>query len=476
MDLFEQRTLAEGLRAIEGESPNLSISSSYTEQDTFESRLLQRVALLDSKLKLSSVLVRFKAVSRNLFILLSFIFAIIGASTVAKLFFTEQGTQINFFWAFALFFIPNLFTLLLWLFFFSRATLLTNGWLAHFIQFLLLQFEKRFNSQGYEETSRLSLLKCYLTHFFSGELGRYQLSTLTHLLWFSYFSGATLMLVLMLATHQVDFIWQTSLLSQQSFQWLTEFLAFLPQLLGISVPDALQIAQSNLAHFDSIIDPEQSRFAWSSLLISSLLLYGVIPRLLLCLLMQFLLKGKKRYFSLDFSLPYYVQLRQQLKPNVTSLGIVDADNKTQAEEVPQYKAKSGYALPNQFYPIAIELSDKQFEICQKHVGSKYTEVLRNICDFDGQLAIEKKLPDIEIADIILYIAINRVADRGLLNFIHSLIHLSGKSFYLLLVDDGVGDKVLVKNRFNDWYSAAHKLAIPLDNIVHLCADGVKENE
>ncbi|MCW8994459.1 MAG: DUF2868 domain-containing protein [Psychromonas sp.] len=474
MDLFEQRLVAEGVRAIEGDSPALSAPVSRDAAMSFEERLLQRAVALDPQLQIAALFTHFKGLTRNLFAVLSLLLFVLGASSVQQLFFSEQGTQINFFWAFALFFIPNLLSLCLWLLFFLRSTRFSAGWLARFSLVLLKAIEKRFNPQAAQHPHFWSLFKCYFRVAFSGSLGRYQLSVVTHLLWFSYFCGATLMLVVMLATHQVDFIWQTSILSLESFQWLTELLAYIPNMLGFPVPDSIQIAQSHLGVINVMTDAQQSRFVWSSLLISSLFIYGLVPRFLLWLLMRFLLTIRKKQFSLNLSNAYYVQLRQQLKPNITSLGVSDPDLFQQPSCKQIDRELSVNPLPDSFYPIAIELSDAQLTICKQHVkqyASEQSGTLQHICDFPSQLSLLKDFAKIEAQAIVLYVALSRLPDRGLLGFIKSLTAAGSKSFYLLLIDDVVSDIAQSDERRRDWYTLAAHADIPLDNIVHLKNSG-----
>lgn len=473
VDLFEQRLLAEGLRATEGDSPALSAPLAVKPAASFENLLLQRAVALASKQKITACFAHFKGLSKGLFTLLAVLVLLLGASGVQQLFFTEQGTQINFFWAFALFFIPNLLALCLWLLLFFRSGLINSGWLARFSLFLITAIEKRFNAQATQHPHFWPLFRCYFKVSFSGELGRYQLSALTHLLWLSYFLGATLMLIVMLATHQVDFIWQTSLLSLQSFVALTEWLAYLPSLLGFPVPSIEQIQQSSLAVSSVPGDAEHSRFVWSSLLISSFLIYGLVPRFLLFLLMQLLLTRKRKQFSLNLSSPYYVQLRQQLKPNVTSLGISDPDTQqvTAAERL--YAQKAVHALPASFYPVAVELSAAQLLICRQHVQQYSPEdnsALENICDFQGQQSLLQNFATIKQPAVLLYVTLARLPDRGMLSFIKSLTALGSKSFYLLLMDEGVQQASQIHKRRSDWYTLAAQAGIPLDNIIHLTSD------
>jgi len=472
---FESRLLAEGVRAVEGESPSLSTSISNAQSSSFEKLLLLRAKHDQNSPQISALFSHFHKVTKNLYSLFAFILFFFGATAVNKMMFTEQLSTVNFFWAFTLFFIPNLFMFVIWLLLFLKPEMLQSSSMSRFSLGVIKFFENRFNKAESEKQNYLALFNCYFSLHFGKFLGRYQLSKLTHLLWLSYFTGATLMLVLMLATHQVDFVWQTSILSSDSFQSLTQLLAFLPQQLGFPVPSNEQIQQSYLGATD-LLDAENRRLVWSSLLISSLLLYGLLPRLFLYLLMRYLFKHKKKTFQLDLSHTYYVQLRQLLKPNKTTLGITDPDMESGKSSV-QLGPDIGTInkenhLPESFYPIGVELSVKQHSIAKSHQvlsQAPSLEPMINVCDYLAQQKILVDLKHPKCRTVVLYVALGRLPDRGLKRFLGQLTSQSELSFYLALVVE----KKQSKQRDSDWYQLAKEVFIPLDNIVLIELQGDK---
>ena len=466
---LESYLLTEGVRAIEGDSPALSMQPSKlmqpSKQDklSFQALILQRTSLLDKQLQIKPLFTHFKRISKNLFNLFALLFTLLGASSVLHLLFSGDNSQINFFWVFALFFIPNLLAFLLWGLFFLRSSLLNGGWLARSSLFLLRKFEQVFNLQSSDHPHFWVLFKSYFKITLSGRLGVYQLSCLTHLIWFCYFSGATLMLLLMLATHQVDFIWQSSILSADTFLWLTQVLAFVPDLLGLVVPSASQI---ELSHIGNISSSPEMRLAWSSLLLSSLILYGLLPRLLLLLLMRFLFVIKSKQLKLDLSSSYYVQLRLSLKPNISTLGVIDPDQQSVCFDSELEARKESNRLPALFYPVAVELSEKQFVAVKNLLHVDPAKQLLNSCDFKSQQAVLANISTVRSA-IVIYVALSRLPDRGLLSFIRSLTDKNSQLFYLLLVDEHLTATVEKKTRRSDWYRLAQKANISLDNILEL---------
>lgn len=110
---------------------------------------------------------------------------------------------------------------------------------------------------------------------------RWLLSAISHAAWLSYLFAGFLMTLLLLLTNQVNFVWETTLLNDQQFLWLTQQLSVLPSLLGITVPNQVDILASRV---DIISQTASTRQHWATLLLASLMLYGVAPRLLLSLL------------------------------------------------------------------------------------------------------------------------------------------------------------------------------------------------
>lgn len=280
------------------------------------------------------------------------------------------------------------------------------------------------------------------------------------------------MSVAMLSTHQVDFVWQTSILSSNTFQMLTQWLAYLPHHIGFPVPTSEQIQQSYLGASD-LLDAENRRLAWSSLLISSLLLYGVLPRLVLYLVMSHQFKLKSSQYQLDLSAPYYVQLRQLLKPNKTNLGVTDTDkeNNRHNDHDAIFNSNNKAVFPAYFYPIAIELSGRQHSLAEGHLSqysANYEGSLLNVCDYGTQQQILADLKHQESKTLVIYVALSRLPDRGLKRFIAQLTSPDRTVHLAMLIEQQQSVQ-----RDSDWYRLARDVGIELDNILHIEVNGDK---
>jgi hypothetical protein len=180
-------------------------------------------------------------------------------------------------------------------------------------------------------------------------------------------------------------------------------------------------------------------------------------------------KASKLRYCLELSLPYYVQLRQLLKPNKTTLGITDADEEVLSN---REAADTGYTtsaqtnLTDAVYPVAIELSAQQFELAKTHLR-QMTPIsgvnFINALDHSSQQSLLADIVENNAQAVVLYVALNRVPDRGLKRFVSKLVALSNKPFHLLLLID----KNRNTQRDNDWYRFAESVGIKLDNILHV---------
>ncbi|PKM27980.1 MAG: DUF2868 domain-containing protein, partial [Gammaproteobacteria bacterium HGW-Gammaproteobacteria-12] len=126
-------------------------------------------------------------------------------------------------------------------------------------------------------------------------------------------------LLLLLATRRYGFVWETTILSGDTFIALTQAVGALPALLGFSLPDIDVIRASG----DAAIASEAARQSWAGWLVGVVLIYGLLPRLLLTLLCLWRWQSGKGALRLDLELPGYGLLRQRLQPDSERLGVCD---------------------------------------------------------------------------------------------------------------------------------------------------------
>lgn len=154
--------------------------------------------------------------------------------------------------------------------------------------------------------------------------GRWLVSALSHGLWLGYLAGCLVMVFVLLSARQVGFAWETTILSADHFIALTRALAVAPAQLGFAAPDAQQIALSQIPLAAATTSAAADR-AWAGLLLGSLVVYGVLPRLVLALVCLGLSRRAIRRYRFDISRPGFARLQERLAPLARPTGVIDAD-------------------------------------------------------------------------------------------------------------------------------------------------------
>lgn len=146
------------------------------------------------------------------------------------------------------------------------------------------------------------------------------LGRISHGMWSLTLAGALVSMLVMLATRQYDFIWETTILSQDVFVELVRLLGALPAIFGVNMPDAQIVARA------AAPDPmPMDRQVWSAWLVSALVLYGLLPRLALWAWCSWRWRRFTAGFRLDLDEPGYARLTTALMPASEGAEVTDAD-------------------------------------------------------------------------------------------------------------------------------------------------------
>ncbi|CAM3487076.1 putative membrane protein [Psychrobacter glaciei] len=148
---------------------------------------------------------------------------------------------------------------------------------------------------------------------------RWYLGRFSHQLWLATLTGMLFAIIFLLIVRQYSFSWESTLLSDQALITLTQVLGWLPSMVGFGVPDNAAIVQSRLVT-DAM--PLSVARQWASLLIGSLLMYGIVPRAIAWAFCAFMFRRKK--MRLDIKLPYYQKIL-----NFWQRHVVDANDFTE---------------------------------------------------------------------------------------------------------------------------------------------------
>lgn len=279
------------------------------------------------------------------------------------------------------------------------------------------------------------------------KLNRWVLGLLVNGLWLLAMLSALAIVLTLMATRRYGFVWETTLLTSDTFVAMTQALGALPALLGFNVPTVDMIRASG----DTALNIESARQAWATWLVGVLLVYGVLPRLLLALMCLWRWQSGKGSLSLDLNLPGYAQLREPLMPSSERLGISDA------APPHLHQVESGASAPHSdgALLVAVELDDQRPWPPPLPKGVKDAGILDSR---ESRQKLLEQLTRFPPARLAIACDPRRSPDRGSLALIAELARCAGATrIWLLQAPPG---QALDAERLGDWHAALQQLELP----------------
>ncbi|WJK09597.1 DUF2868 domain-containing protein [Pseudomonas fluorescens] len=279
------------------------------------------------------------------------------------------------------------------------------------------------------------------------KLNRWALGTLVNGLWLLAMFSALVLLLTLMATRRYGFVWETTILSADTFINMTQALGALPALLGFNVPTVDMIRASG----DTALNIESARQAWATWLVGVLVVYGVLPRLLLALFCFWRWNSGKAALRLDLNLPGYAQLRERLMPTSERLGITDPE----PAQLHRVESTVGEHASDGALLVAIELDD------QHSWPPTLPKNVSNAGILDSRESRNKLLEQLSRfppARLAIACDPRRSPDRGSLALIAELArNAAATRVWLLQAPSG---QALDAERLGDWHVALQQLELP----------------
>ena len=329
--LSPQDQLTELVRTLETEQhvfttdPLLVTEKLQAEDGKPIQKLHRRASRIDSNGHLARVLGKIDGRIKGIMMVMSALWCVSG---FLGLFTLLQTNVVNFFYVLVCLLGFHTLMLVGWL----VMTLMNKGrqsssWFANFVS-------PSYLIRGKDDVTKaaVDLYERQLQH--SGM--RWYLGRFSHQLWLATLTGMMFAIIFLLIVRQYSFSWESTLLSDQALIGLTQALGWLPSMVGFDVPDNAAIIQSRLAT-DAM--PLSVARQWASLLIGSLIMYGIVPRAVAWAFCALMFRRKK--MRLDIKLPYYQKII-----NFWQRQVVDADdfNEAPAPVAPKASVSAGKKL------------------------------------------------------------------------------------------------------------------------------------
>ena len=132
---------------------------------------------------------------------------------------------------------------------------------------------------------------------------KWYVSRISHQFWLASLTGMLASLILLLLVKNYNFVWESTLLQDSNVVEVVKLMSWLPNLVGFPTPTAQDIIT---AQMNPDITPQMISFRWAMLLIGSLLMYGIVPRLLAWLFCWVMVRTSR--MKLDIKQPYYQKI------------------------------------------------------------------------------------------------------------------------------------------------------------------------
>ncbi len=396
------------------------------------SRIQRRALWLAERDGLTAALKHWLQGARLALVLLM-IFAVLSGAGLA---FAALGqTPVNVFWALGSLLGLNLILLLSWL-----LGLIFAGEHGATLGRLWLWLSEKMA----RDAKAAQLAPALLLMLQRKKLNRWALGTLVNGLWLLAMLSALILLLTLMATRRYGFVWETTILSADTFIHVTHALGYLPSLLGFNVPTVEMIRASG----DGALDIESARQAWATWLVGVLVVYGVLPRLLLTLLCFWRWNSGKTALRLDLNLPGYAQLRERLMPTSERLGVNDPE----PAQLHRVESSVGELASEGALLVAIELDE------QRPWPPALPKNVSNAGILDSRESRHKLLEQLSRfppARLAIACDPRRSPDRGSLALIAELARNAGETrVWLLQAPPG---EALDAERLGDWHIALQQL-------------------
>ncbi|WP_421846431.1 DUF2868 domain-containing protein [Marinomonas sp.] len=198
---------------------------------------------------------------------------LLGFMAVPPAFATGQSNQVNIFWLFIILLGFHALNFVVW-FVTMIATMKQHTESKGILLSLLIFLNRKISKHSHINTD---VSAAYIHWQCPAHSNKWLISSLSHGAWGCYLLAGWVMTLLLLLTNQVNFVWETTLLSDDAFIQLTQTLSAIPQWFGIALPNQLDILASRV---DLISQTAATRQHWANFLLASIFIYGVLPRLI----------------------------------------------------------------------------------------------------------------------------------------------------------------------------------------------------
>lgn len=287
-----------------------------------------------------------------------------------------------------------------------------------------------------DRTTQTAVLRGWQRLLADKKLSFWSLSLLTHSAWLAFSLGALLGAFIRLSLFQYDFYWGSTILPTD---WLSGFLQLffaLPALLAESFSGA-----QLMTGFQTSTTIASERQLWGWLVLISIVVYGILPRILLTLIAM-----RQRHQALlqlpsAFSQPFYRQIAQQmLSHKIQNETTAHSSYPTPTTDI--QRSGDGELSAQIAFELDSEPSQALTPIDLGHVrgSADYQQALKQLSEYNHPV------------EITAWCSLARSPDATILNRLAELQRLSGTALQVHLTESDVArhNSVDMAAREADW--------------------------
>ncbi len=433
--------LAEAIRLQEIRSGQLAdhdeVIKAIETRSGLKSRIIERARLLSEREGIYATVRQWNKASRvGLFIL--FALSIIAGSSSAYAALGSGSNSVNVFAALLTLLGLNLLMMFIWLVsLFTKAPETITG-----LGRLWFWVSRRLSSSS----NTNMVLQALLGVISRQRASRPLFAVISHAFWLCLLTAALISLIALLSTKRYSFHWETTLLSADTFIFITQALGWLPTQIGFNVPDAATVISSGGLGSGSLT----MQALWSGWLIGCILIYGIIPRVIALIIMGILLNRRLHHSNLDTGMPGFAQLRSRLSTD-SATGKIDSKAPPYSVGITDLTAYKPSKFNNTNAIVGIELP-YDYQWPPEHLGSQVSDLGVIDSRDDRNLAISN-ISAILPTRLLIVCDASQTPDRGSLRLIHQL-SIYSENTKVLLVNS---ETSLANNMTTTWVDGLNEL-------------------
>ena len=286
----------------------------------------------------------------------------------------------------------------------------------------------------------------------TGRIG-YFLSNISHLLWIFFTIGTLLGCLFFLLFRQYSFVWETTILSANFFVWFTGFVGSFPCITDFYAPCP------SAADITSLADQDETRKAWTKWLLGSIVVYGLMPRILAFFVSLNISKRTVDRLVIESTNPFYNLLAKRLRDRISLYEeIIDPDpgNVTPTGNL---KSKTDQFLPTKNIGMIIPFEVRNLpDIDLAPCDTKPIQATNVRTHIEKQHALQL-LAKSSVSNLLIIADAGVTADRGAFHFIHQAMgNAANIRVALLQQNDARQDKV------ENWLEGLNEIGINRQSI------------